>query len=570
MQTAIRRMNAITAALAVCVAAILCAHLQTAFGAADLQKLHLIIDEKDVENKTSEVQLDIDFNDIPEYMMDEIKRGDYRHLIDLENSVAGMNKTYGAVDLSNSEEVEWYSRRDRSIIGPDGRLPVDDRERYLFPYCAIGQLESGCTAAFIGPKHALTAAHCVYDTGTDRYKTNLDLWRRRTCNSEGVRMRYANKVYVPEGYTKYHSSSYDYALILYEDTSPCRLSFGYDEGWQDHGFDIIGYPGDKQDNDLFHCSFDSMFFSSCHYSYTYGSSRFRYRCDTYPGNSGSPLFSQTRGDEEGRRAVYGVHTSGTGTSTYNKGTRITKSRFCSFVKWMHENGYTAMCGGKPCCSDGGSGGCFPAHTTVFVDDIRAPQKLMEDLKLGDRVLSTTTTGELVYSPVIAFLDKSDKVMAFVKIETNNNEHFLTSTHLIFRHKLSSGSLSTSEAVFASKIQAGDYIFTLSSNKSIIAETVNTVSYVDMEGAYGPLTAEGTVVVNNIATSCYAVIENHNMLHTVFAPLRFINKWVPGLLLPSPEQNGQHWYTHLLTGVGQYIHPYIFSESELSPTFYNYV
>lgn len=554
-----------TVVFAVSVAVILC--MRTA-GAPNVRKLHLVIDEQDQDDKTREVDLNIDCGDLSTEVMDTVRGGDYRELIALAKSMSRMNKSSDAVDPLPTSQP----RSERSIIGTDDRLPVDDRERSSHPYCALGELEGvGCTAAFIGPRHALTAAHCVYNINTDSYNTNLDLWRGRTCNSAGVRMRYANEVYVPEGYSKWHNSEYDFALILYEETSPCTLCFGYHSNWPNHGFDIIGYPGDKDDKDRLHCSYDSMFFSSCHYSYALGSSRFQYRCDTFPGNSGSPLLSQRPGDVEGSRVVYGVHTDGE-ISTYNSGTRITKTRFCAFVKWMSRNGHVAMCGGEPCCAENnGSQGvtCFPPDTTVMVEgSAGAGSKLMKDLKVGDRVLSTTATGELVYSPVIALLHKSPKtIMTYVKITTENNKHLLTPSHLLFRHKRSTGSLDTSEAVFASKIQTGDYVFSLSSNKSIVAERVNGISYVDIKGAYGPLTEEGTLVVNNMATSCYAVIENHSMLHMLFAPLRFLYSWSPGLFSSLDEQNDQHWYTHLLTGVGHYIHPYVVTENERSSTFY---
>ena len=128
----------------------------------------------------------------------------------------------------------------------------------------------------------------------------------------------------------------------------------------------------------------------------------------------------------------------------------------------------------------------------------------------------------------------------------------------------------SKAVFASNIKTGDYIFVLSSNMSMVPERVDTVTSVSMRGAYAPLTAEGTIVVNNVATSCYAVIENHNLAHTAFAPLRYLYSWLPGIFLPPTEQQGHHWYTLLLARIGHYIYPYVTVENELSSLFYKYV
>ena len=89
---------------------------------------------------------------------------------------------------------------------------------------------------------------------------------------------------------------------------------------------------------------------------------------------------------------------------------------------------------------------------------------------------------------------------------------------------------------------------------------------------GPLTAEGTIVVNNFAASCYAIVENHELVHTLFAPLRFTYNWFPGLLTRenSNEEKGYHWYVDILSGVGHHLHPYVITQSELSSSFYNHV
>ena len=291
-------------------------------------------------------EFDIDLGELAvEYIQNGTqKKESFETLIDINQRAQNKNMSESHVDSSENN----LQRARRNIFGDDGRLLVDN-SNYL-PYCAVGYLDTGCTAAFIGPYHALTAAHCVYDIATNTWKQNLNLWRGRTCSTNGQRMYWA-RVWSVTGYTDNHRPDHDYALIIYnqKNRSPCWLSFGYWDIWPDVGFDIFGYPEDKLS--VSGCSYNSMWFTSCHYSDTLDSGRrYKYRCDTLPGNSGSALYAEKKGDSSGSRVVYGVHTHGAGTTIWNYGNRIDKSRFCQIVQWMKDSGYTPMCGSSACCS----------------------------------------------------------------------------------------------------------------------------------------------------------------------------------------------------------------------------
>ncbi len=237
------------------------------------------------------------------------------------------------------------ARSRRTIFGDDERLPVYNTSAH--PYCATGFLDRGCTATFIGPYHALTAAHCIYDVDTDTYTIDkANMWRGRTCNDSGERM-YVSHVWVVSGFVTDHKQDYDYALIKYDRPSPCWLSFGYSDNWPGIGFDIFGYPQDK--SDVSGCTYESMWFTSCHYSEIIDSGRrYTFRCDILPGNSGSALYAEEKGAVSGNRVVYGVN-SHEG-STWNYGNSINRDRFCQIVGWMSGSGYTPLCGSLPCCT----------------------------------------------------------------------------------------------------------------------------------------------------------------------------------------------------------------------------
>ncbi|KAM3593835.1 uncharacterized protein V6R79_022816 [Siganus canaliculatus] len=203
-----------------------------------------------------------------------------------------------------------------------------------------------------------------------------------------------------------------------------------------------------------------------------------------------------------------------------------------------------------------SGGCFPGSSTVTLQD--GTQKAVKDLQSGDRVLAADTEGNPIYTDFIMFLDQESTTRRlFYVIETDSGQKItLTAAHLLFI-----GHNSTDEermsAIFASEVQRGQKVFVLDAERRQLEPvTVKRIYTQEHEGSYAPVTVQGTVVVDQVLASCYAVIEDHSLAHWALAPVRFAY-WVSSFLFSaqpqaSAQNDGVHWYSKILYQLGTWL------------------
>ena len=127
---------------------------------------------------------------------------------------------------------------------------------------------------------------------------------------------------------------------------------------------------------------------------------------------------------------------------------------------------------------------------------------MIDLKIGDKVL--TDKGYRRYIGNI----HENKVQNTVIIHTGDNKTIeLTSDHLV---KTELGFL------HASDIKIGYILVGLYNNASMY---VTGITY-SVSNVMSPLTTSGTIVVNDVVLSCYAVVRYHYIANFVYIPVRF--------------------------------------------------
>jgi V8-like Glu-specific endopeptidase len=219
----------------------------------------------------------------------------------------------------------------RTILGTDGRYK---HSSVVNPYCAIGQLQNGCTAFLVGPYHAITAGHCVYDCSKKQWKTGRGLYLRRNCKSRGIFMDDVRTWLYPGNYDC-DDDRYDIAWILLDKTdyiSQCWTPYAFRNPMGTVPGEICGYPADKPE-----VTYPCLYCSRCGDIKQIGSisTRLQYTCDSYGGMSGGPVLTAEYNDKDYQYA-YGVHTHSS--RSVNKGTRLERFYFYWTKNWKCANG----------------------------------------------------------------------------------------------------------------------------------------------------------------------------------------------------------------------------------------
>ncbi|XP_044200611.1 indian hedgehog B protein-like [Thunnus albacares] len=206
-----------------------------------------------------------------------------------------------------------------------------------------------------------------------------------------------------------------------------------------------------------------------------------------------------------------------------------------------------------------SGGCFPGEALVSLED--GHQKFIRDLRPGERVLTSSGSdgsGELVYDEVVTFLDRDPVTQKlFYTLQTEAGAHLsLTAAHLLFvsEGNCSEGAVPARGAlrtVYASDAQPGQCVLVVEGNAGQSyseghLSRITRVTVRESRGAFAPLTKRGTLVVDGVVASCYAVVDQQSLAHWAFSPLRLMHSWTSAV---GYQEDGVHWYSRLLHWLG---------------------
>ena len=185
---------------------------------------------------------------------------------------------------------------------------------------------------------------------------------------------------------------------------------------------------------------------------------------------------------------------------------------------------------KPHADADAVGGCFPG-TAIFVDK-RGRERNISSMHVGDEVQVITNKG-IMPEPVITFIHHQPEVMQeFLKITTmTNNILKITEDHLMFVEKMGQAA-----AIPARDVKVGDTVY-VRGKHSVEKDAVQSISTVYEKGVYAPVTLSGTILVNNVHTSCYFDVLSHEWSHRAMGVARAVHYVSP-------------WMLQWISGVGQ--------------------
>lgn len=227
--------------------------------------------------------------------------------------------------------------RDDSIEGNNFLEVVQSTNFY--PEFAVGILENGCTAFLIGPRHALTTAHCVYNSTTSEFIDSLDFWRGRKQQYYLEQIQWES-VIIPRNFTISPLDENNWALIVFSSasTSAVWLKIGFSENINDFPYTMYGYLSGKP--------YGAMYSTVCRSETQNPESEnvFNLMCSSDECFDGGPLLRGYNFKRSKMPVAYGISLSSCDSYDFSHNSLVFQPElFWSLCYFMSENGFDARC-----------------------------------------------------------------------------------------------------------------------------------------------------------------------------------------------------------------------------------
>jgi len=143
-----------------------------------------------------------------------------------------------------------------------------------------------------------------------------------------------------------------------------------------------------------------------------------------------------------------------------------------------------------------------------------------------KVQSLNDNNEFEFSPVEWWVHADPhQELDFYSLATESGHKLkLSDRHMIYVTPCEQPGQRTPK--FAQNVQIGECVFVENPEGQLIASPVVSADQIRMTGAYSPITATGSIVVDGVAASVYSTIENESLQKLLFSYLIAAKNLIP--------------------------------------------